>query len=198
MEPPQFEPSKADNAFQIAIDNYAAIVLVPPLAARLVKAAPGVTLEFRPSGTLNVLDLLDRGQLDLAIGPPMHAGERFSQQPLLEDTFVLLLRKNHASASAKKLTVRNPRSTARISKYLPRRMINLSSTSRCPGAASNTGCDARVVSFGRAHLGHVGRRDRPVAAGRERELMGYRPLVMRELPFSTPAVLDIDDMAALA
>ena len=64
-----------------------------------------MTLEFRPSGTLNALDLLDRGQLDLAIGPPMHPGEQFSQQSLLEDTFVVLLRKNHAAASARKLTV---------------------------------------------------------------------------------------------
>jgi len=50
------------------VDNYSAVVLVGQLAGRIIKVAPGVTLEFRPSGTLNVLDLLDRGELDFAIG----------------------------------------------------------------------------------------------------------------------------------
>jgi len=188
LEPPQFEPSKADNAFRIAVDNYAAIVLVPPLAARLAKAAPGVTLEFRPSGTLNVLDLLDRGQLDLAIGPPMHAGERFSQQPLLEDTFVLLLRKNHASASAKKLTVETLAALPHLeisSSAYDRSFIDESLSRR--RLKRRIAMRASFLSVVRilAMSDAVTVLSRRVA----RELMGYRPLVMRELPFSTPAVL---------
>src|SRR6202158_2708145 len=69
LEPVQFEPSAATRTFHIAVDNYAAIVLVAPIAARIAKIAPGVTLDFRPSGTLDVLQLLDRSELDLAIGP---------------------------------------------------------------------------------------------------------------------------------
>src|SRR5712675_2604319 len=60
LEPVQFEPSEATRTFHIAVDNYAAIVLVAPLAPRIAKIAPGVTLDFRPSGTLDVLQLLDR------------------------------------------------------------------------------------------------------------------------------------------
>ena len=56
LEPVQFEPSKATTTFRIAVDNYAAIVLVAPIAAHIARIAPGVTLDFRPSGTLNVLD----------------------------------------------------------------------------------------------------------------------------------------------
>jgi DNA-binding transcriptional LysR family regulator len=33
LEPPQFDPSKAARNFRIAVDNYAAVVLVGPLAA---------------------------------------------------------------------------------------------------------------------------------------------------------------------
>jgi DNA-binding transcriptional LysR family regulator len=68
LEPTQFIPSNATRSFRIAADNYSAVVLVGLLVGRIIKIAPGVTLEFRPSGTLNVLDLLDRGELDLAIG----------------------------------------------------------------------------------------------------------------------------------
>src|SRR5712691_3097321 len=89
LEPTQFDPSKATRTFQVAVDNYAAVVLVGPLASRIIKIAPGVTLEFRPSGTLNLPDLLDRGEIDLAIGPFAEQGERFSRQPLLQDDFVV-------------------------------------------------------------------------------------------------------------
>src|SRR5882672_5634751 len=64
LEPTQFDPSKATRSFRVAVDNYSAIVLVGPLVGRISKIAPGVMLEIRPSGTLNVLDLLDRGELD--------------------------------------------------------------------------------------------------------------------------------------
>src|SRR3979490_2911786 len=65
LEPDQFEPSKATTTFRIAVDNYAAIVLVAPIAAHVARVAPGVRLDFRPSGTLDVLDQLDRSELHL-------------------------------------------------------------------------------------------------------------------------------------
>src|SRR3979490_855766 len=76
LEPVQFEPSKATVTFRIAVDNYAAIVLVAPIAAHIARKPPGVTLDFRPSGTMNVLEQLDRSELNLAIGPPSVHGER--------------------------------------------------------------------------------------------------------------------------
>jgi DNA-binding transcriptional LysR family regulator len=98
LEPVQFEPSKATTTFRIAVDNYAAIVLVAPIAAHIAKIAPGVTLDFRPSGTLNVLDLLDRSELHLAIAPSAVQGERFSRRRLLQDQFVVVHRKGHPAA----------------------------------------------------------------------------------------------------
>src|SRR5437868_5187783 len=100
LEPVQFEPSKATTTFRIAVDNYAAIVLVAPIAAKIAKIAPGVTLDFRPSGTLNVLELLDRSELQLAIAPSAVEGERFSRRLLLQDQFVVVHRKGHPVATA--------------------------------------------------------------------------------------------------
>jgi len=104
LEPVQFEPSKATATFRIAVDNYAAIVLVAPIAAHVASSAPGVTLDFRPSGTLNVSELLDRSELHLAIGPPGAQGERFSLRRLLQDQFVVVLRKNHPAAKAEEFS----------------------------------------------------------------------------------------------
>jgi DNA-binding transcriptional LysR family regulator len=59
-----------------------------------------VTLDFRPSGTLNVLEQLDRSELHLAIGPSGVQGERFSRRRLLQDQFVVVHRKGHPAARA--------------------------------------------------------------------------------------------------
>jgi DNA-binding transcriptional LysR family regulator len=108
LEPVQFEPSETTRTFHIAVDNYAAIVLVAPIAARIAKIAPGVTLDFRPSGTLDVLQLLDRSELDSALGRFGAQGERFSLKRLLQDQFVVVHRKGHPAQarefSTEKLT----------------------------------------------------------------------------------------------
>jgi DNA-binding transcriptional LysR family regulator len=104
LEPVQFEPSKATATFRIAVDNYAAIVLVAPIAAHIAGIAPGVTLDFRPSGTLNVPDLLDRSELQLAMGPAAAPGERFSRRRLLQDQFVVVHRKGHPAAKAQEFS----------------------------------------------------------------------------------------------
>jgi DNA-binding transcriptional LysR family regulator len=104
LEPVQFDPSKATATFRIAVDNYAALVLVAPIAAQVAKIAPGVTLDFRPSGTLNVLERLDRSELHLAIGPSGVQGERFSRKRLLQDQFVVVHRKGHPAAKAQEFS----------------------------------------------------------------------------------------------
>jgi DNA-binding transcriptional LysR family regulator len=109
LEPVQFDASTATASFRIAVDNYAAIVLVAPIAAHVARIAPGVKLDFRPSGTLDVLDQLDRNELQLAIGPSGAQGERFSRRRLLQDQFVVVHRKGHPAIkapvlSAEKLT----------------------------------------------------------------------------------------------
>jgi DNA-binding transcriptional LysR family regulator len=104
LEPVSFEPSRATATFRIAVDNYAAIVLVAPIAAHIAGIAPGVTLDFRPSGTLDVLEQLDRSELHLAMGPAGVQGERFSRRRLLQDQFVVVHRKGHPAAKAQEFS----------------------------------------------------------------------------------------------
>jgi DNA-binding transcriptional LysR family regulator len=104
LEPVQFEPAKATMTFRIAVDNYSAIVLVAPIVAHIAGIAPALSLDFRPSGTLNILDLLDRSEVDLAIGPFGAQGERFSRKRLLQDQFVVVLRESHPVAGAREVS----------------------------------------------------------------------------------------------
>jgi DNA-binding transcriptional LysR family regulator len=103
LEPATFDPALSDRSFALAVNNYAAVVIVPPLVAAVAAAAPAVRLDLRPSGTLDILDRLDRGVLDLTLGSIDSPGERFATEPLLEDPFVMVMRRGHP-ASRRKLS----------------------------------------------------------------------------------------------
>jgi DNA-binding transcriptional LysR family regulator len=104
LEPAVFDPVASDRRFVLTVNNYAAVVLVPPLVAAISATAPAVQLDLRPSGTLDVVDRLDHGDLDLTIGRMETPGERFAGAPLLEDPFVMVMRRGHP-ASRRKLSI---------------------------------------------------------------------------------------------
>ena len=86
LEPADFDPSRSAT-FRIAADNYAAIVLVPPSRPRRPLMRPSVTLEFLPSGTLDISIFSIVGQLELAIGSFAIQAERFSSTAIAARQF---------------------------------------------------------------------------------------------------------------
>lgn len=101
LEPAAFDPAASDRRFAIAVNNYAAVVLVAPLVAAVSAVAPAIHLDLRPSGTLDIVDLLDRGDLDLTLGNRESPGERFASAALLDDPFVLVMRRGHPASRQK-------------------------------------------------------------------------------------------------
>ena len=92
LEPAAFDPAASDRSFGPALNNYAAVVLAPPLVAATSVSAPAIRLDSAPQwNARDILDRLDRGDLDLALGSISTAGERFATAPLLEDPFVLAM-----------------------------------------------------------------------------------------------------------
>jgi DNA-binding transcriptional LysR family regulator len=100
-----FEPASAERRFAIAVNNHAALVLAPPLAAAAREEAPGVLLDFRPSGTLDLVDRLDRGELDLVIGETIAPADRFRDIRLHDDGFAVLMRRGHVASAPGALTM---------------------------------------------------------------------------------------------
>jgi len=98
LEPETFVPKEASRQFMMAINNYAAVILASPLLMAVTAAAPRIRLDLRPTGLRDMSALLDRGELDLAIGTFDEAGERFASAPLLEDSFVVAMRHDHSAA----------------------------------------------------------------------------------------------------
>jgi DNA-binding transcriptional LysR family regulator len=111
LEPLTFDPQASDRSFTLGLNNFASVVIAPPLVASACGEAPGINLDMRPSGNLDVADCLDRGDIELAIGGLESPGERFLSQLLLEDPFVLVMRRGHPASrtalSAEKLASLN-------------------------------------------------------------------------------------------
>lgn len=98
LEPLTFDPQKSDRRFTIGLNNYAAVVIAPLLVTAACDEAPGIRLDMRPSANLDVVDSLDRGDIEMAIGSLESPGERFLSRLLLEDPFVLVMRRGHPAA----------------------------------------------------------------------------------------------------
>lgn len=91
-----FEPATAERAFTLAMSDYAAFVLLPPLLARLGVEAPGIDLRVRGMfGRGEAVELLDGGEANLAVGVPVEASARILTRPLLREGFACVARRGH-------------------------------------------------------------------------------------------------------
>lgn len=187
LEEEEFDPAKATRTFRVAVDNYSAIVLTAPLAARVAKLAPHITLEFQPSGTLDLADLFDRGLLDVALGFFMQPAERFGHRKLLGDGLVVLMRKDHPAASGRKLTPEKfaslPHLDVSSSRYT---MAFVENALKRNKLARRIAVRAPLLSAGSmlASSDSIA-----VLPGRIAQvLMRFYPLVSRGLPFVSPAI----------
>jgi DNA-binding transcriptional LysR family regulator len=137
----------------------------------------------RTSGNLRDAPL----KVDLAIGPHSQWGERFSHQLLLKDEFVAVLRKNHSATKIRELTAENfsdlPQleiSSARhatdfIDEALGRSKLARRIALRAPFLSA-----VRIL----VSSDMVSVLPRRIAE----ELVRYRPLAIRALPFSSPVI----------
>ncbi len=89
-----FDPATSDRTFHLCSTDIAKVTMLPKLMNRFKTIAPSVRLELREMSE-KTSELLESGELDLAVGfiPPMGAG--FCQQRLFPERFVCVVRSNH-------------------------------------------------------------------------------------------------------
>jgi len=63
-----FDPATADRLFRIGIRDDLEVAIIPPLLAHMQRAAPRVRVEVHQIDPERLLEMIDRDQLDLAIG----------------------------------------------------------------------------------------------------------------------------------
>ena len=91
-----FDPALADHIVTIAMTDYAAFVLLPPLLARLAVEAPRLELRIRGIfGKDEVVDLLDSGEASLALSVPVDTSARIMTRLILREGFACIARPGH-------------------------------------------------------------------------------------------------------
>lgn len=90
-----FNPDATVKAFTLASTDYTSLVLLPPLIARLRHAAPGIDLHVTGYEKAALGPMLDRGEIDLAVGVFARPPEQVVRTALFEERFVGVARADH-------------------------------------------------------------------------------------------------------
>lgn len=93
--PGGFDPGSSQREFTVATTDYVEAVLLAPLLSRVSAAAPGVQLRVRSLESADVVEPLERGSYDLAIGATFDVSPGLQQQSLFSEEMVLVCRKGH-------------------------------------------------------------------------------------------------------
>lgn len=100
LDSPAFDPRTATHVFTIAAVDYFTVVVAPLLATHLAEHAPGIDLRITPTAG-RALELLDRGEIDIAAASFADPPERFGRATLVEDTYVCLVAAGHPLTQGK-------------------------------------------------------------------------------------------------
>jgi DNA-binding transcriptional LysR family regulator len=103
IAPPDFDPAATDRTFAVACVPYLTTVLLPELVADVARRAPNARLDLRLIYN-SVVDDLDSGALDVALGHFRRTPPRFVAEEILRDSYVWVIRRDHPAA-ARRLTV---------------------------------------------------------------------------------------------
>lgn len=93
-----FDPATAQRTVRVASDDYAELVVLAPLLARLSRVAPGIAVQVLPARGSG-LDRLVRGEVDVSFAP---ATDRLpvgvNMERLADDRFVCMVARSHPFA----------------------------------------------------------------------------------------------------
>jgi DNA-binding transcriptional LysR family regulator len=92
---PQFTPATAKGAFRVAVTDALAFAVVPALAKRFLTEAPNAKLHFHMHTNEGSIAMLDRGDLDCAVGMFPQPPQSLRMRALMEDTYVCVMRADH-------------------------------------------------------------------------------------------------------
>jgi len=84
-----FDPATASGLVRIAALDSEQAILVPPLAARLRRLAPGITLSVLPLGRGAAIEALAEGRADLVLGFVWDLPEAMSGEKLYDESFLV-------------------------------------------------------------------------------------------------------------
>ncbi|WP_374593212.1 LysR family transcriptional regulator [Aquabacterium sp.] len=98
--PAEFDPGQAQRVFHLGMRDVLEAIALPPLVARLQRAAPGVALHCVRIDRRDMETELASGGLDLAVDVALPMGSDVRHRPLMNDQLVVVARGGHPAFSA--------------------------------------------------------------------------------------------------
>jgi len=93
-----FDPATSGRVFTVALSEYAEAVLAPAVLERMTREAPRCLLAIRHGDRTNALDLLERGEAELALAVLPEPPALYTRVRLLPEAFLCLMRHDHPLA----------------------------------------------------------------------------------------------------
>ncbi len=90
-----FDPKQLRRTFRVAAHDLTVLMVLTPLMSKLNEIAPGVDIRALAINHGTIIDDLDRGKLDLALGALGDMPQRIQKVPFFRDSFIGVARKDH-------------------------------------------------------------------------------------------------------
>lgn len=94
-----FDPLSASRTFRIAMSDYATMILLPSLMDRIRANGPNVNLRIFPLTRLDLVEHLDHGGVEMAVGWFADLPKRMRRMPVAVETETLVARSGHPLSS---------------------------------------------------------------------------------------------------
>lgn len=99
--PTRFDPATANQRrFRLAAGDYADITLLPTIMNRLRQDAPGIDIRVSRLDRRTIVQQLERGEIDIALGGHLDAAEGMRVQPLFNESFICIANQHHPQLAA--------------------------------------------------------------------------------------------------
>ena len=95
IRPPVFDPATHRGSFTVGLDDATQAGMLPAVVGRLRELSPGIDLRASTEPPASLPELLERGQLDLAVTAIPEAPRGLRTEPLLRARYVGIARRGH-------------------------------------------------------------------------------------------------------
>lgn len=105
VAPRSFDPTTSDATVSFSSNDYMQFVLLLPALLVMGKKAPNMRFAVRQAEIEDLVDLMDKGSIDIALTIPAFSDPRLREQHLYSENYVVVFRKGHPLA-AQRITLK--------------------------------------------------------------------------------------------
>ncbi|AIE72657.1 MULTISPECIES: LysR family transcriptional regulator [unclassified Synechocystis] len=102
-----FEPSVSNRTFTIGSSDYTSFVVMPPLLGFSLQNAPAINIQMIEFEKDRVGDLLEQGEIDVALGVFPNPPRQTQWEPIFEEQFVGIARRGHPAVQHGKISIKD-------------------------------------------------------------------------------------------